>query len=112
MKSYDLDTISKTLTLVFGGDILSTNSEEIRSKVFQLLESDQMRNASWSILKLDLLAAKMIDSTGLNLIIAIIKAAKSRGGSVKSVISSTNIHRTFLFTRLDAQMEISVVNAG
>jgi len=110
MKSHELDTFNKTLAITFNGDVLSTNSEELRAQVFGVLESDEVKNATWDVLSLDLTSAKMIDSTGLNLIISIIKTVKNRGAKVKASISSMNIHRTFLFTRLDTQLELTVIN--
>lgn len=109
MMPYDLNESTKTLTLKMDGDVLSTNAPVLSNQIFEVLKSPLVAEAKWVTLHMDLSAAKMIDSTGLNLLISIIRHTKSRGGAVKISITSTNIHRTMLFTRLDRQMEICFV---
>jgi anti-anti-sigma regulatory factor len=74
-----------------------------------LLSSVEIQSSNWSLLKLDLTRSATIDSAGLNLLVSLIKLAKDRGARVGATISSPSIHRTFLFTRLDKQMEIIVI---
>lgn len=101
-----LDVREKTLRIEVPGDVLSTNADTLREEIFGLLDSTTVKQAAWDTLKLDLTAAQMVDSVGLNLIVAIIRAVKTRNGKVVTTIKSPNIHRTFLFTRLDKQMEL------
>ena len=104
--NHQLDPREKLLTLTIPGDILSTNADGLREEIFGVLESPAIKNAEWNTLKLDLKAAQMVDSVGLNLIVALIRAVQQRQVKIQTVISSSNIQRTFLFTRLDKQMEI------
>lgn len=104
---HNLDTTAGTLTVAFPGDVLSTNADSLRQETFGLLEQPDLKSANWKTLKLDLTAAKMVDSSGLNLIVSIIKAVKSRGGSVRATVGNPNVYRTFIFTRLDKQLDLA-----
>lgn len=104
--NHNLDLSNKILTLTFAGDVLSTNVSTLRQEVFQYLESDEANRADWQTLQLDLRAAKQIDSMGLNLLVSIIKLARSRNAKVTGQIASLNVQRVLLFTRLNTQMEL------
>ena len=106
---HNLDKKDNTLNVEVEGDILSTTQESLRYSFMSLLGSEEIQSANWNLLKLDLTRAAMIDSAGLNLIVSLIKLVKGRGARVAATIASQSIHRTFLFTRLDKQMEITVV---
>ena len=98
-----------TLHITVPGDILSTNSETLRETIFSFLDAELTKTWGWKVLRLNLSAAKMIDSTGLNLLISLVKSVKNRGGRLGVTISSLNIHRTFLFTRLDTQLDLTII---
>jgi anti-anti-sigma factor len=104
---HNLDTASNTLTIAFPGDVLSTNVDALRQSTFGLLQNPPVSSADWKTLKLDLTGAKMVDSAGLNLIVSIIKAVKARGGTVRATVGNPNVYRTFIFTRLDKQLELA-----
>ena len=105
---HNCDPASQTLTLTFPGDVISTNSDATRQEITALLESPLVKSFSWQTLQLDLRAARMIDSVGLNLIVSLLKIAKGRNAKVVSQISSTNVQRSFIFTRLNTQMDIDL----
>jgi anti-anti-sigma factor len=107
---YDIDNRSKTLSITIPSDMVSTNSEQIRKDLFGILELPLVKQAGWELLQMDLTGAKMVDSTGLNLLVSIIKTASQRGAKVAAKIGNANVHRTFLYTRLDKQMTISLVS--
>ncbi len=48
----------------------------------------------------------MIDSVGLNLLVALVRDMKAQNRKLQAVIASPNIHRTFQFTRLDQQIQV------
>lgn len=104
---HHLDTASGTLTVSWPGDVLSSNVETLRKETQEILDSDLIRQGAWTVLKLDLSAAKMVDSAGLNLIVSLIKTTKARGSSVRAVVGSPNVYRTFIFTRLDKQLDLA-----
>jgi anti-anti-sigma factor len=106
---HQLDTDQHTLTLNFSGDVLSTNATPLRNEIFGVLESPALPPTAWNVLHLDLSKAKMIDSMGLNLIVSIVRAMKTRNAKITTTVSSQNVYRTILFTRLDKQMEVRKV---
>lgn len=101
-----LDNSTRTLALTFPGDIVSTNADALRNETFRILESETIDRAQWNTLKLDLRAAKMIDSMGLNLLVSIIKLARNRGAKVIGHVENPNVQRALCFTRLNTQMEL------
>jgi len=101
-----LNTDSQTLTLVFTGDVLSTNVGTLRQEIFTLLESQEVKRIPWQTLDLDLTASRLIDSMGLNLLVSVIKLARNRSAKVVGRIASPNVQRALLFTRLNTQMEL------
>ena len=103
----NLDIAGGTLTVAFPGDVLSTNVDALRQETFAVLEAPEIKNSGWKVFRLDLTAAKMVDSAGLNLIVSIIKAVKARGGSVRATVGNPNVYRTFIFTRLDKQLDLA-----
>ena len=109
MITHSLNPAEGRLNISVPGDILSTNAESLRTDIFGVLESAPIKASPWSLMKIDLTLAKMVDSAGLNLLVAVVKAVKSRGGKVGVTIGSQNIKRTFSFTRLDQQIEVTTV---
>lgn len=101
-----LDSSSKTLFLTFPGDIVSTNATVLREAIFGILESELVAQSDWTTLDLDLRAANMVDSMGLNLLVSIIKFARNRGSKVVGHVVNTNVQRALCFTRLNTQMEL------
>ncbi len=97
---------NNSLVVVVDGDILSTTAETVRANFLQVMNSDGVKRATWDRLEIDLTRAKVIDSAGLNLVVAIVKAVKARGCAVLARITSKTIHRTFVFTRLDQQVQV------
>lgn len=102
----ELDSFKGTLKLRLPGDLLSTNADAHRQEIFAVLESQAVKSSDWKRLEIDLSQAKMVDSAGLNLLVAITRLAKNRGATLAVKITSLNIQRTFSFTRLDQQIEV------
>jgi anti-anti-sigma factor len=105
MNSY-VDPDKRTLTFRVPGDVLSTNVEILRDESAKLFDSRAAAPGAWATFVLDLTAAKMVDSSGLNLVVSWLKCVQSRGGKMQVVYASPNILRTFAFTRLDTQVEL------
>ena len=103
---HTLDNHTQTLSLVIPGDISSTNADALRTEIFTILESEIISRANWDTLQLDLRAANMIDSMGLNLLVSIIKFARIRESKIVGLIASQNVQRALCFTRLNTQMEL------
>jgi anti-anti-sigma factor len=101
MENHTLQPAS--LSLAIPGDILSTNAEDLRNRLFNELKTVE---DTPGLVEVDLLRASMVDSVGLNLLVAIIRHVKARGGSLRFLIGNSNVERTFRATRLDSQAEI------
>jgi anti-anti-sigma factor len=95
-------TFSDTsLALKVSGDLVSTNAEIFRKEVGGLLASADGAGRKWSLFSLDLTAAKMVDSVGLNLVVALLKRVQERGAKLQIAYTNPNVLRTFVFTRLE-----------
>jgi len=106
---HSIKSAERTLEITLPGDLLSTNAEPIRTEFLALLETPAVKAPHWDTLKLDLTAAKMVDSVGLNLIVAIYKETQKRKAKMAVLVSNPNIQRTFLFTRLDKHLQVVMV---
>ena len=104
--NHQLDLSSHSLQVTIPGDILSSNAAALREDLFQLLGTPGIRNGDWTLLRLELSRAKMIDSVGLNLLVALVRDMKAQNRKLQAFIASPNIHRTFQFTRLDQQIQV------
>jgi len=102
----NLNLEDKILTLRVPADLISTNAESVRGDIRSLLDPPEGKPQSWQTFRLDLSAAKRVDSVGLNLIVAMVKAVQRVGAKMQVVYSDPNVHRTILFTRLDKYVEV------
>lgn len=84
------------------GDIVSTNASIHWSRIEPILKTVSGNH----LLELDLRAARMVDSVGLNVIVKTIKSADSQKASVRLLIGSESLKRICTFTRLDRKAEI------
>jgi anti-anti-sigma factor len=109
MITHTLVTAEKTLRLTFPGDLLSTTTDQARKEIMAILELVPVKSSGWTTLALDLTAAKMIDSVGLNLVVSLYKTARKAQAKTTAVISNPNVQRTFLFTRLDTHIQVVMV---
>jgi anti-anti-sigma factor len=103
MNSIHSDT---ALALKVSGDLVSTNAEAFRTEVGGILASADSAGRKWVLFSLDLTAAKMVDSVGLNLVVALLKRVQERGAKLQVTYSNPNVLRTFVFTRLDKHVEM------
>lgn len=93
---------SASITYVFRNDLLSTNASACQTEIFQLMAADDR----WKLIVLDLRAARIVDSVGLNLIVSVVRAARPAGRSVRLLISHQNVKRVLTFTRIDQHAEV------
>ncbi|MGC3961412.1 MAG: STAS domain-containing protein [Verrucomicrobiota bacterium] len=84
---------AKPLIVQVPGNLTSTSIEALRQKVNFLLDCPADQALPWQTLQLDLSAARMVDSAGLNLIVAIFKAVKHQGRRMQILYSDNNVHR-------------------
>jgi len=107
----NLDQKNGILTVTIAGDLTSTTAERLRADIHALCDTPPEKTV-WRLLRLDLASAKMVDSVGLNFIITILKAVQKHGAKMQIVYANPNVHRTFLFTRLDKHVELVPGAAG
>jgi len=96
----------KLLVFRVAGDLVSTTAGALRGEISASLEAAGSAPTGWNLLRLDLSAAKMIDSVGLNLVVTLLKQVQEHGARMQVIYSSPNVLRTFAFTRLDKHVEI------
>jgi anti-anti-sigma factor len=101
-----LDPKTGILTITIHGDLISTSADQIRAQMNEVLDAPAGPDTAWRLLRLELLTAKMVDSVGLNFIVSILKAVQKNGAKMQLVYTNPNVHRTFLFTRLDKHVEL------
>lgn len=105
--TYTLDDLSKTLTLTFSTSQFQHQISGLRHEIFELLNSSPIQESKWEILAMDLTDVQSIDSSGLNLIISLIRKAQERSNKkIIATISNPHIEKTLRFTRLNHEMEI------
>ena len=96
----------RVTSLVVEGDILSTNAESLRAGLFGVLQAADAAGERMAVFELDIRAARMIDSVGLNLLVWLLKQVQGRRGRVRLLIADANIERTLQFTRLSQHAEV------
>jgi anti-anti-sigma factor len=101
-----LDPARSTLVVRIPHDILSTNVESLRASVNPLVDPAVASPRNWEVLELDLGGCRTIDSAGLNFVVSLLRLASARGARVRALVSTTQIHRIFQFTRLDKHVEL------
>lgn len=104
MNTPSLTSTGPVITHVFRGDLLSTNAAASQAELSRLMDADE----KWKLIVLDLRAARIVDSVGLNLIVSIIRGARPAGRSVRVVVSNQNVRRVLAFTRIDQHAEVVV----
>lgn len=96
---------SSVLSCPAPGDLVSTTTKSYKESVEQAM-SQAASNSLWTILELDLRAARYIDSVGINLLILLIRRMKERGGTVRILIGNANLKRVLTFMRVDQHADI------
>jgi len=103
--SHEINPETKVLTLRLPGDLTTGNTISARA-VAELVQSARDEDRGWRDVKFDLTQARMVDSAGLNLIVAALKAAQHAGGKLQIAYTDPNIHRTLRFTGLEKRLEL------
>jgi len=94
-----------TLRLAFSGDIISTNVDELRTNLLSQIDS----NPTATYVIGDVAACKIIDSRGLNLLIALYRECDRRklGFSIEN--PSPDIYRLLSFLNLTERFGLKPV---
>jgi len=100
------NTQTSCLQLSVAGDLKSTTTAALHRDVFAILAHDYARSLSIAVVELDISAATMVDSLGLNLVISVLKWSKQRGASFRIIVSKRGVYSTMLAVGLDRQAEL------
>lgn len=100
------DRPSGALGLLVTGDVKSTTVAELQRDVFALLEHERVRELTPRLIALDLRAAGLVDSLGLNLIIAILRWARERNLPLAIDVGRRAVYLTMLAVGLDRQADL------
>ena len=100
------DTQACCLQLTVPGDIKSTTTAALHRDVFAILAHDVTRSLSLKVIELDISAATMVDSLGLNLVISVLKWGKQRDAQLRIRIGKRGVYSTMLAVGLDRQAEL------
>lgn len=92
----------RNLTLCIQGDVLSTTAPQFAEEINDIL----VTQSDFQKLTLDLNAANMIDSMGLNMLIGFAKKMQSMSKPLKVYISSPSVKRIFSFSKIDSIIEV------
>lgn len=104
--NYSIHADQSELFVQFDGDIISANVDDSRNELLSILEKDDVKEADWDTLVLDLKTANIIDSSGLNLLVTLNRHLQDEERRVKVFVASPHIYRTFVYVRLDKKMEV------
>lgn len=99
------------LSILQDDDIVSTNVDQVRQNIMEVIEREGVDSNAWSLLELDLTKADIIDSSGLNFLVTMDRHLKEHDKSTRLIVASPHIHRTFVYVRLDKRMDIVLVEA-
>ena len=102
----NLNLENQSVTFRVAGDLLSSNAEALRGEIGGWFQTSAGEPQQWNTFVLDLTAAKMVDSVGLNLIVTLLKRVQKCGAKMQIAYSSPNVLRTLAFTRLDKHVEL------
>jgi anti-anti-sigma regulatory factor len=94
------------LQILVPGNLISTNADQFRSSACSAIDAQSGVNRDWSGIEIDLTAAKMVDSAGLNAIISLIRRLNNDGKRVVIHVRDQHVYRVCMFTRLDGLAEI------
>ena len=105
-----LDENKRTLHLTILGDLLYTNPALSKSAVIGVFDRETIKNSGCTLLRLDLTEATRIDSVGLNVLAMLSKEARKYEAKTIAVIRHAEIRRMLSITRLDSQIEVTMVD--
>lgn len=105
------DTASGALGLVLAGDVKSTTVEALQRDAFALLAHERVRELEPRALVLDLRSAALVDSLGLNLVIAILRWARERNLPLAIELARRGVYLTMLAVGLERQADLRFVDA-
>lgn len=99
-------TQKSCLQLTLKGDLKSTTTAALHRDIFAVLDHESARTQYVSVVELDITGASMVDSLGLNLIIAVLKWSQQRGAKLRVLVGKRGVYSTMLAVGLERQSEV------
>lgn len=93
----------ETVTCVAPGDITTTTEKAFAALVERAVGAAPR---GWKRLDLDVRAARMIDSKGLNLLVSLVKSSRENERTVRLIAPQPSVRRILAFTRIDQHAEV------
>jgi anti-anti-sigma regulatory factor len=94
------------LGLVLAGDVKSTTVADQQRDLFALLANELVRELDQRALVIDLRTAALVDSLGLNLIIALLRWARDRNLPLAIELAGRGVYLPMLAVGLDRQAKL------
>jgi anti-anti-sigma factor len=110
MVTGSLDKNAPELSILVRGNVVSTNADGIGSAISGILTKYQAQ--PWKCLKIDLKAVKMVDSVGLNLILALVRKLEGDNRSVRIFVKESAVKRVFQISKLDTVVPVITQKRG
>lgn len=98
--------VDSTLRVVFDGDLLSTNVAALRGELLAHLE----KQSSVRSIVADIARARVVDSQGLNLLVALLREAERRQAAFRVENASDEVRRLLTLLNLSARFGIPPVS--
>ena len=95
------------LKIIAAGDWKSTTLDAVQRDLFKVMASDGVKFAAIRLLELDLSAAAVVDSQGLNLLVTVLKQMKIRNVTMRTKVSRRAVYMTLLSVGMNRQMELA-----
>jgi anti-anti-sigma factor len=101
MMSSCQSTPALTLTLQCPPEMTRPHLAEFEADAASRLNDALSPNSRGGVLELDLTSTSQIDSTGLSVVLSLIRRASQCGAKVRVRMGNSSIQRIFRFTRMD-----------
>jgi anti-anti-sigma factor len=95
-----------TLRIVFDGDLLSTNVDSLRREIIAVIGSHPGTKA----IAADLSNCRLVDSKGVNLLIALFRESQNRGWAFSAVNPTPDVRRLLALLNLTERFGLSNPN--
>lgn len=98
--------VDSTLRVVFDGDLLSTNVAALRGELLGILE----KHPGARSIVADIARARVVDSQGLNLLVALLREAERRQAAFRVENVSDELRRLLTLLNLSARFGVPPVS--
>lgn len=94
----------RCLNIKLKGDLVSTNANSCSALLREVIRENADKD--WETLELDLKKARMVDSTGLNVLMLCYKQLHGMERKMRILVTHPSVDRTLRYCRLDQVVEV------